>query len=86
MKENHPEYFDENQATFVDYEHRFILPGMVDTHCHGPQYVNAGIGIDLYRKNFLCFFQKNMFSYHVLNFLFNADILNFFFLIFDFYP
>ena len=23
------------------------MPGLVDTHCHGPQYHNAGTGTDL---------------------------------------
>ena len=26
---------------------QFLLPGLVDTHIHAPQYVNSGVGYDL---------------------------------------
>lgn len=29
-----------------DYGDKLIMPGFVDTHLHGPQYVNMGIGLD----------------------------------------
>ena len=25
---------------------QFLLPGLVDTHIHAPQYVNSGVGYD----------------------------------------
>ncbi|XP_046650539.1 guanine deaminase-like [Daphnia pulicaria] len=28
-------------------ENEFLMPGMIDTHIHAPQYVNAGFGLDL---------------------------------------
>lgn len=29
-----------------DARGKFLVPGLVDTHCHGPQYRNAGLGTD----------------------------------------
>jgi cytosine/adenosine deaminase-related metal-dependent hydrolase len=47
LKAKHAQYFEQSQATLHDYGARLLTPGFIDTHCHGPQYVNAGIGIDL---------------------------------------
>ena len=30
-----------------DYTGKLIIPGFIDAHCHAPQYVFAGIGMDL---------------------------------------
>lgn len=29
------------------FSSEFLIPGMIDTHIHAPQYVNAGKGLDL---------------------------------------
>lgn len=34
-------------ASLQDYTGRLILPGFVDAHCHAPQYVFTGTGMDL---------------------------------------
>eukprot|EP01038_Epipyxis_sp_PR26KG_P004073 gene4073-5818_t len=34
-------------AHIYDYSNRLILPGFVDAHCHAPQYVFTGTGMDL---------------------------------------
>ena len=26
---------------------QFVIPGLIDTHAHAPQYFNAGLGLDL---------------------------------------
>jgi len=31
----------------IDYGDKLILPGFIDTHCHAPQYVFSGTGMDL---------------------------------------
>jgi len=31
----------------VDYGSRIITPGLIDAHCHAPQYVFTGTGMDL---------------------------------------
>lgn len=36
---------DENVIILKDTE--FLMPGMIDTHIHAPQYVNAGMALDL---------------------------------------
>jgi guanine deaminase len=48
---------NQNQATdplvdiprehILDYRGKLILPGFVDSHCHAPQYVFTGTGIDM---------------------------------------
>ena len=40
-----------NEATARDMQlffkcSQFLLPGMVDTHIHAPQYMNSGVGYD----------------------------------------
>jgi guanine deaminase len=30
----------------IDAIGKFVTPGLIDTHCHGPQYRNAGLGTD----------------------------------------
>ena len=32
--------------TFLLFYSQFLMPGMVDTHIHAPQYMNAGTGYD----------------------------------------
>jgi guanine deaminase len=32
---------------FIDYSGKLIVPGFVDAHCHAPQYVFSGTGMDL---------------------------------------
>lgn len=29
------------------FRSEFLVPGMIDTHLHAPQYVNAGFGLEL---------------------------------------
>jgi cytosine/adenosine deaminase-related metal-dependent hydrolase len=37
-----------DDVEFVELPRRgFIVPGLVDTHYHAPQYVNAGNGLDM---------------------------------------
>ncbi len=31
---------------WIEGRGKFLVPGLVDTHCHGPQYRNAGLGTD----------------------------------------
>ena len=33
--------------SFVDYGDAMVLPGLIDAHCHAPQYVFTGTGMDL---------------------------------------
>ena len=30
-----------------DYTGKLIIPGFIDAHCHAPQYIFSGIGMDL---------------------------------------
>jgi guanine deaminase len=34
-------------ADVIEANGKFVTPGLVDTHCHGPQYRNSGTGTDL---------------------------------------
>lgn len=36
----------ENATTTVLTDTQFIIPGLIDTHIHAPQYPNAGLGYD----------------------------------------
>ncbi|CAL4116010.1 unnamed protein product, partial [Meganyctiphanes norvegica] len=38
--------FDDSQITYLTSS-QFLMPGMVDTHIHAPQFPNNGIGLDL---------------------------------------
>lgn len=37
----------ENLASLQDFTGKLIIPGFVDAHCHAPQYVFTGTGMDL---------------------------------------
>jgi guanine deaminase len=34
-------------TSVIDYGSKLLIPGFIDTHCHAPQYVFSGIGMDL---------------------------------------
>jgi len=34
-------------SNVTDYGNKLIMPGFIDTHCHAPQYVFSGTGMDL---------------------------------------
>ena len=36
-----------NECKILDYSGKIIIPGFVDAHCHAPQYVFSGTGMDL---------------------------------------
>ena len=38
---------DPKVGLVVDYGNRLITPGLIDAHCHAPQYVFTGTGMDL---------------------------------------
>lgn len=40
-------YMDALQVQVTDYTGKLIVPGFVDAHCHAPQYVFSGTGMDL---------------------------------------
>lgn len=42
LKEN----FDDFEKVYLK-ESQFMIPGMIDTHIHAPQYINSGLGTDL---------------------------------------
>ena len=35
-----------NNNYWLTLSSQFLLPGLVDTHIHAPQYVNSGVGYD----------------------------------------
>jgi guanine deaminase len=37
------EYYDVEKEQIVDLGAKFLIPGLIDTHCHAPQYLYAGI-------------------------------------------
>jgi len=41
------EVFDFSQDQVIDLGRRFLIPGLVDTHIHAPQYAFSGTGTDL---------------------------------------
>ncbi|KAB2841758.1 amidohydrolase family protein, partial [bacterium] len=41
------EFIDTECSEVVDYSKKLIVPGFVDAHCHAPQYVFSGTGMDL---------------------------------------
>lgn len=38
---------------FLPVFSQFLLPGLVDTHIHAPQYVNSGVGYDMMLMDWL---------------------------------
>jgi guanine deaminase len=38
---------DWSKTRVIDFGHRFIAPGLIDTHAHAPQYAQLGTGTDL---------------------------------------
>lgn len=38
---------DINNDNIIDYSDKIIIPGFVDCHCHAPQYVFTGTGMDM---------------------------------------
>ncbi|MGM0472336.1 MAG: guanine deaminase [Bacillota bacterium] len=35
-----------DQSDVIDYGDKLIIPGMIDTHVHAPQFANRGLGLD----------------------------------------